>query len=92
MDEKTLQAVIVSNTIVMTVFILQKVVEYIFTSFSKKNEKQEHTIDECLKEISDLKSAVSALQAQVEITLQHLFKIQKVEKDVHALAEKIRSL
>ena len=92
MNDNTLQAVIVSNTIVMSVFILQKIVEYLFNSHTKKNEKQEHTIDELVEKFAEIQSQISALKAQVEITLQHLFKIHKVERDVNALAEKVRKL
>jgi peptidoglycan hydrolase CwlO-like protein len=89
MDEKTIQAVVVSNMLLVVVFIGQKLIEYLFSSLQKKNEKQEHTIDELIEKVSDLQADISALKAQVEISLQYIFKIQKVEHDVNVLTEKL---
>ena len=87
MDEHALSKLILANTVVMGFSVFQKVLAFIFSTHLKKNEKQEHTIDELLEKLSDLEKEVSALKAQVQITLTQIFKIQEIERTVHKLSQ-----
>jgi len=92
MEDQTFKAIVISNTILMSIFIAQKMIEYIFHSFQKKKEKEESTIERLVKEVSTMNAEIAALKAQVKITLVHIFKINEVEKGLENLADKIRPL
>lgn len=87
-----MKTLMISNAIILAVFVGKQVIEYIFSFFKRKAEKDESKVDDMSESIIELKIQIASLKTQIEMMMKGLYAIEKVEKDINALFKKLRNV
>lgn len=97
MDEKNLNYLVVSNLVVLGVFIVKQMFDYRLARKKRQEEKAERDAEKQVveletkdKEFIELKIAVVKMTAQLELIMKQLYIVQELEKDVKGLFKLIR--